>query len=89
MEFDFSYVDIGFKNGKVITVNAKDELAEAVGIKGNKIVFVGTNEDLEKIVDEKTKIIDLKGRTLTPGFIDCHFHPILYGFMNSAIIDIT
>lgn len=89
MEFDFSYVDIAFKNGKVITVNDKDELAEAVGIKKNKIVFVGSNEDLEKIVDEKTKIIDLKGRALTPGFIDCHFHPILYGFMNGAIIDIT
>ena len=41
MKFDFSYLDIAFKNGSVITVNDTDEIAEAVGIKGNKIVFVG------------------------------------------------
>ena len=37
MKFDFSYLDIAFKNGSVITVNDTDEIAEAVGIKGNKI----------------------------------------------------
>ena len=39
MNFDFSYLDIAFKNGSVITVNETDEIAEAVGVKGNKIVF--------------------------------------------------
>ena len=39
MKFDFSYLDIAFKNGSVITVNDTDEIAEAVGIKGNKIVL--------------------------------------------------
>ncbi|MGL4791554.1 MAG: amidohydrolase [Anaerotignaceae bacterium] len=81
MNFDFSYVDFAFKNGKVITVNPNDEIAEAVGIKGNKIVFVGTNEDLEKIVDSRTKIVDLKGKTLMPGLIDTHIHPILMGLI--------
>ena len=36
MNFDFSYLDIAFKNGSVITVNETDEIAEAVGVKGNK-----------------------------------------------------
>jgi len=91
MLFDFSYVDIAFKNGKVILVDENDGLAEAVAVKGNKIVFAGTNEDLEKIIDEKTKVIDLKGRTLMPGINDTHFHPILTGMigteLDSAMVD--
>lgn len=83
MNFDFSYVDIVFKNGKVITVNKDDKIEEAVGIKGNKIVFVGSNEDVEKIIDKNTKVIDLYGRTLCPGFIDSHYHPILNGFFGN------
>ncbi|MBP1764060.1 MAG: nfdA 1 [Firmicutes bacterium] len=89
MNFDFSYADYAFVNGKVITVNENDDLAEAVAVKGNKIIYVGDRSGLDKIIDEKTKVIDLKGRALTPGFIDCHFHPILYGFFDGAIIDIT
>ena len=91
MNFDYSYVDIAFKNGVVITINEKDEIAEAVGIKGNKIVFVGSNLDLEKIINSETKVIDLAGKTLMPGFIDTHYHPILKGLFgndeNSAIIN--
>ena len=54
MNFDFSYLDIAFKNGSVITVNESDEIAQAVGVKGNKIVFVGTNEEIDQLIDEKT-----------------------------------
>jgi len=85
MNFDFSYVDIAFVNGKVITVDKNDSIAEAVGVKGNKICFVGTTEDLMKIVDEKTKVIDLKGRTLMPGINDSHYHPILNGMISSEL----
>ena len=49
MNFDFSYLDIAFKNGSVITVNAKDEIAEAVGVKGNKIVPVPLSEVAGKL----------------------------------------
>ena len=91
MNFDFSYLDIAFKNGSVITVNAKDEIAQAVGVKGNKIVFVGTNEDIDQLIDEKTQVIDLKGRTLMPGLNDSHYHPILNGMigteLDSAMVD--
>ncbi|KAF5073085.1 N-substituted formamide deformylase [anaerobic digester metagenome] len=83
MTFDFSYIDTAFIGGKVITVNEKDEIAEAVGIKRNKIVFVGSNEDILKITTDKTKIIDLKGRTLMPGMIDSHYHPILSGLLGT------
>jgi predicted amidohydrolase YtcJ len=91
MKFDFSYADVAFKNGKVILVDDKDGLAEAVAVKGNKIVFAGTNSNLLKITDEKTTIIDLAGRTLMPGIIDTHYHPILAGLiekrLGASIID--
>ena len=93
MNFDFSYLDIAFKNGSVITVNAKDEIAEAVGVKGNKIVFVGSNADIDQLIDDHTKVVDLAGRTLMPGINDAHFHPILNGMlgpdMSCGMIDTT
>ncbi len=80
MNFDRSYIDIAFINGRVISVNERDEIFEAVGIKGNKIVFVGSTKDLLTLTDEASKIIDLQERSLIPGFIDTHYHPILNGF---------
>ncbi|MEA5085233.1 MAG: amidohydrolase [Lachnospiraceae bacterium] len=85
MNFDFSYIDIAFKNGKVITVNKDDDICEAVGIKHNKIVFVGSNKDLENIINEKTKVYDLKGKTLMPGMIDTHIHPFLIGLLGEDL----
>lgn len=85
MDFDFSYVDIAFKNASVVTVNRNDDIEEAVGVKGNKIVFVGSNADIDKIIDEKTKVIDVKGKTLMPGLIDTHYHPILAGLPSTEI----
>lgn len=89
MEFDCFMADFVFQNGKVITVNEQNDIAEAVAVKENKIVYVGSQEGIKKLIGEKTKIIDLNGRALTPGFIDSHFHPILYGFFGGAITDIT
>ncbi len=89
MDFDYSYLDYAFKNGKIITVNENDDIAEAVGIKGNKIVFVGTNRELEEIIDSNTDsntvVTDLRGRTLMPGIIDTHYHPILNGLLEDSI----
>ncbi len=79
MNFDYRYIDTAFVNGTVVTVNEADDVCEAVGVKGNKIVFVGKTADLMKLVSDDTKIIDLKGRALLPGFNDAHFHPILTG----------
>ncbi len=93
MDLNFGYADVAFKNGKVITVNEKDEIVQALAVKGNKIVFVGSDSDVDSIINENTKVIDLKGRSMMPGIIDSHFHPILAGFigpeMDAAMIDTT
>jgi len=85
MKFDFPYIDTVLKNGRVITVNRNNEIAQAVGIKGNKIVFVGSDAELDMVTESKTKIINLHGRTLMPGFIDTHYHPILNGLLGKEL----
>ncbi|MFZ2324580.1 MAG: amidohydrolase [Ignavibacteriaceae bacterium] len=68
-----------FINGKVYTVNENQPLAEAVFVERNKIVFVGSNEEVKKLIDDKTEVIDLKGKLMLPGFIDDHVHFISGG----------
>ena len=65
-----------FKNGKIYTVNELQEWADAVAIKDNKIIFVGSNDDVESYVDSTTKVTDLSGKMMMPGFHDVHMHPI-------------
>ncbi|MCK9170143.1 MAG: amidohydrolase [Treponema sp.] len=85
MDFDFSYLDIALIHGCVVTVDPADSLAEAVGVKSNKIVFVGSDKDIASLIDPHTNVIDLKGRTLMPGINDTHFHPILNGMIGTEI----
>ena len=85
MNFDFSYVDQAFRNGRVITVNERSDVVEAVGVKGNRIVFVGSNEDLDNLTGEETQVYDLQGRTLMPGMIDTHIHPFLIGMLGDSL----
>ena len=66
--------DALFVNGKVVTVNSCDEIAEALSIRGNRILRVGNRPYVEQTVGPNTKVVDLKGRTLIPGFIENHIH---------------
>ena len=66
--------DTIFINGNVYTVNEKQPHAEAIAVKGDRIVFVGSNADAQKLRSDKTRIIDLTGKTVTPGFTDSHCH---------------
>lgn len=63
-----------FKNGTIYTSNEKQEMAEAIEIKDGKITFVGSNKDVEKLINKDTKMINLQGRQLLPGFVDNHNH---------------
>lgn len=71
---EFDSADKIFTNGKVYTVNENLEWAEAVAIKDNKIIFVGTADDAKSYATSSTKTFDLKGKMMLPGFIDAHQH---------------
>jgi predicted amidohydrolase YtcJ len=61
-------------NGHVITVDASDRIAQAVGIAGNRIVAVGTTAEVERVAAPNARRIDLAGRTVTPGLLDAPAH---------------
>jgi predicted amidohydrolase YtcJ len=63
-----------FINGNIYTVNDKQPFAQAIAVKGDRIIFVGTNAEAEQFRGDKTHIVDLAGKTVTPGFTDSHFH---------------
>src|ERR1044071_5107169 len=67
-----SAADIVFKNGNIYTANERSPKAQAIAVKGDKIVFVGTNEAAQKFVGTNTRVVDLKGNTVLPGFADSH-----------------
>jgi len=68
-------VDTIVINAKVITVDAAHPAAQAFAIDNGRFSAVGTNAEILKLKTASTKVIDLKGMTVTPGFNDAHLHP--------------
>ncbi|TMI84532.1 MAG: amidohydrolase [Bacteroidetes bacterium] len=66
--------DIILTNGKIFTSDTTHLYVQALAIKGNKIIAAGADEAIKKFVSSKTQIIDLKGKTVVPGFNDAHTH---------------
>jgi len=66
--------DTALINGKIIMVDPSDTIAEAVAVKDGKIIAVGSNKEIQKMIGSKTKVVDLKGLIATPGIIDSHCH---------------
>jgi hypothetical protein len=69
-----AHVDLILVHGTIWTENPRQPEAEAVAIQGNRIVEVGESEAILKLAGPKTKVIDLKGRRVVPGFNDAHVH---------------
>ena len=67
-------VDVILAGGKVITVDEKFTIAQAIAVKGDRIVAVGSNEDISSLAGPATRRIDLAGRAVVPGMIDNHAH---------------
>jgi len=71
--------DLALTSGKVLTMNPSQPYAEAIAIKDDRIIQVGTNEEIEPWIGKDTKVISLKGKTVVPGFIDTHIHVVDFG----------
>jgi predicted amidohydrolase YtcJ len=67
--------DVVLHHGKIVTVDEKFTVAEALAVKGDRILAVGTNADVLKLAGPKTEKLDLKGKTVLPGLADSHVHP--------------
>jgi len=77
--------DVVFTNARVYTVDATQPWAEAVAIRGNEIIYVGSSAGVEAQVGANTRHHDLGGQLLLPGFIDSHLHPVAGGAYAKAL----
>ena len=66
--------DLVLLNGKIITVDAKDTVVQAVAIRDGRILAVGTDAEIRKLAAKDARVLDLHGLTVTPGLIDTHCH---------------
>ncbi len=71
--------DVVFINGNVYTVDETRPHAEAIAVKGDRIVFVGSNSEAKNFQAANTRVIDLHGATVVPGMTDAHYHFIGVG----------
>ena len=66
--------DVILSNGKIITVDDRFFIAQAVAIRGDRVVAVGANQDVVRLAGPNTRRIDLQGKSVVPGMIDNHMH---------------
>ena len=71
--------DVIFSNGKIITVDDRFTLAQAVAVRGDRIVAVGSDAEVVKLATPATRRVDLRGRAVIPGLIDNHMHLLRAG----------
>jgi len=81
--------DIVLVNGNIVTIDAKRTVAQALAIKGGLILSVGDDQAVRSLSGDSTKVIDLGGRTVTPGLIDAHCHLSACGLLGTAYVDIN
>ena len=71
--------DLVLLNGKILTVDERFTIVQAAAIKGDRIVRVGTDQDVTRLAGPSTRRLDLRGRTVIPGLIDNHMHLLRAG----------
>jgi predicted amidohydrolase YtcJ len=76
---DSSNADLMLRNGRVYTMDSTRSLAQAVAVRGQHIIAVGSDSEVHQYVDGRTEIIDLDGATVLPGLIDAHGHYMSLG----------
>src|SRR6184192_1542556 len=67
--------DLILHHGKIVTVDRKFSVHQALAVRGDRILRVGTNEEVLKTKGSGTRLVDLKGKMVVPGLIDSHVHP--------------
>jgi predicted amidohydrolase YtcJ len=81
--------DLVILGGKIYTANDQQPEVEAVAVRGEKILFTGSEKEAQTWVGDQTEVIDLKGKTMTPGFIESHGHIMGLGYneLNLDLMD--
>ncbi len=80
--------DLVVQNGVIYTMDASQPTTEAVAVTDGKITFVGSNAELQTRIGANTEVLDLQGKTMTPGLIESHGHIMSLGY-SRMILDLT
>lgn len=75
------------QNANIITVDSEDSIRTSIAIEGERIIAVGSDDKIERLAGPDTIVLDMEGRTITPGFVDSHNHTCEYGF-SEMILDL-
>jgi len=71
--------DTVLRNGNIVTIDAHDSMAHAIAIRGGRIVYVGSDAGAKAYIGAASSVTDLHGRTVMPGLVDGHMHPLQGG----------
>ncbi len=82
------FADVVYHTGKIYTVNEEQPWAQAVAIRSDEIVFVGSDDAVRSRIGPNTKVHDLQSRLMLPGFQDAHIHPV-YGALEVLACDLA
>jgi predicted amidohydrolase YtcJ len=82
--------DLMLLNGRIYTMNPREPKASAVAVRDSKIIAVGKTSDVENLGKRNFKVINLQGKTVVPGFIDCHTHFFSFALsLNQVNLDLV
>ena len=79
--------DLILHNANIITVDSRNPHAQAAAIAGDRLIAVGSNDEVRGLSTSGTRQIDLQGKTVVPGFIDAHTHPASSGRQHLRMVD--
>ena len=83
------FADVVLMHGRIITVDPKDRVVDALAISHGKIMELGSNGVIQKFIGPDTRVIDLAGRAATPGLIDAHAHVVSSGLADLFEINLS
>lgn len=83
------YADLAILGGRIYTFDAKRSIAEALAIRGGRIVYVGSVDGVKRYLGPGTEIIGAEGLSITPGLIDTHAHLAMWGLYSTRYLDLT
>lgn len=76
-----------YHNGTILTMDSRASTVSCLAVRGDRIAAVGGPDDVAPLRGPDTRLVDLKGRTMLPGFYDCHSHYMRAGMYNALYLD--